>query len=475
MSQTIYKQYVKEKIDQGLAPENIVRDLRAAYPDLPIEQATPLIQYMMSYAVRVPAEPLTAAGESSIGGPMKALAFKKAPDDLDVANAAYFAWLLRLGYPKSDPLSIAEQVKATYPNLTTSQMAQVLKSGQPHVFPVINVLDLARILVNSNLGKATPVEVAQALRSEGVFPGLAADLMAEVLKHAVVFPNISEAEMRAALQAAGYSQSDIDGAIARSFPPPLLNPRETAIRLAAEGKSAGEVATALHTSFPAMRTTDLVQILTDTFKQPPLSPKDLYNALATGGLITANLPPDSPPMIAYDLNYDLTKERVMVMSRAASHAPPGFSAIFKTNALAFEPGEFQNGITDWQPTAFMQIHNAGADRGAAQRYVYFALTTESAWVLTSVQVRTQTNAGSPRPLGIPIIVAIESSPDQNFSAPTVLGSIPTTGGDSVVRTFADPVAFGAGPVYIRLRSITPIPDGSNYVAYGDPKLFGYLL
>jgi hypothetical protein len=464
MSQTTYQQYVKEKLDQGVAPENIVKDLCVAFPDLTIKEATPVIHYLVTCSAQPHAEPST-------GGTKKILAMQKASANRDVANAAHYAWLLLVGFPNSDPLSIAEPVKSMYPSLTVSELAQVLKSTQPPVFPDMQPQEMAIVLVNPNLGQATSVEVAQALRSQGVFPNLAIDSMAAVLKNDLVFPGITEAEMRAALEAAGYLQADIDRVIAKLFPPPVIDPRQMAARLAAEGKTAGEVATALHTSFPGMRTTDLVQILTDTFKQPPLSPKDLFNALAAAGIVTTNLPPDSPPMIAYNLK----QEKPGALSATASQASPGFSAIFATNALAFEPGEFQNGVAPWEPTGFIVIHRAGQGEGPTQRYVYLALTAESAWVLTSLQVRTQTNAGSPRPVGIPITVAIEASPDQSFSAPAVLGKIPTTGGNSVVRTFADPVAFGSGTVYIRLRSITPIPDGSNYVAIGDPKLFGYLL
>jgi YVTN family beta-propeller protein len=155
----------------------------------------------------------------------------------------------------------------------------------------------------------------------------------------------------------------------------------------------------------------------------------------------------------------------------APEIQPGFLGVVGTNCAQFEPGEFVNGVhlNFFAPgqNAFV-THDAGVAQG---RYVFLSLTSPAPWVLQNLTVPIQHNSGSPRS-GIPIQIAVESSPDPAFGVYTTLGILNPSMSPATSLTGAFP--FPAGTVYIRLRSITAIPDGSNYIAYGSLSLSGWL-
>jgi YVTN family beta-propeller protein len=157
----------------------------------------------------------------------------------------------------------------------------------------------------------------------------------------------------------------------------------------------------------------------------------------------------------------------------APEIQPGFLGVFGTNCAEFEPGEFLNGVhlNFFAPgqSAFL-IHNGGVAQGQG-RYVFLSLTSPASWVLQNLLVPIQHNSGSPG-RGIPIQIAVESSSDPAFGVYTTLGILNPSMSPPTRLTGA--FAFPAGTVYIRLRSITAIPDGSNYIAFGSLSLSGWL-
>src|ERR1041385_739460 len=222
MSRTNYHQYVQQKIDGGATAEDVAASLRTEFPDMTLAEAAQVINQMTTVTRKSSFQPqpmlrAKAAKVANAGSPLRA----NLAEDKIVTDAAYQAWLLRLAFPDEDAPAIAEAIQGSYPNLTTRQMAQVLKhnTNQP-VFPNIDPLAMAATLVDPQLGSATVTDVVVALRSPGVFPGLEAIPLARALKAPSVFPNITRDEMIAALKAAGYSETEIASVIAQVFPPP---------------------------------------------------------------------------------------------------------------------------------------------------------------------------------------------------------------------------------------------------------------
>lgn len=148
-------------------------------------------------------------------------------------------------------------------------------------------------------------------------------------------------------------------------------------------------------------------------------------------------------------------------------------ATFTTNASQLEPGKFSNGINSFGSNNNVFIlHNAGANMGANQRYVYLALATQVPIRLTKFAVNVGTNASTHSPTN-PVVFAVEVSPSDNFAGAVSIGSFSSavTTDQTVTMNFEIP----SGITYMRLRVTSAIPDGSNYVAYENVKLVGSVI
>jgi hypothetical protein len=223
MSRTTYEPFVEAMVNEGATPEDIAASLRTEFPEITVSEAAQAINYMTALRRQTSFQPQAFMAHKAelVFSDGAAVAKENLNPDPVVEDAAYRAWLLRLAFPDANSLDIAEPIQDSFPNLTTTQMAQVLKHNSNHpVFPDLEPVLMATTLVDPGLGSATFAEVAAALHSPGVYPDLKAYAMGQVLKTTSVFPNITKEDMTAALKAAGYAQAEIDSAIAQLFPPP---------------------------------------------------------------------------------------------------------------------------------------------------------------------------------------------------------------------------------------------------------------
>ena len=132
MSQSVYEQYIKEKIDQGQAPENIVRDLRAAFPDLTIEEATPVIYYLTTCTKRAQAKTLTTA-EASTGEAVKILAVETDPGELPLPRIPAFRRVVLVTAAAPPVLAGVEHRRDHQrPENAPENERQLLAPGEPH-------------------------------------------------------------------------------------------------------------------------------------------------------------------------------------------------------------------------------------------------------------------------------------------------------------------------------------------------------
>jgi hypothetical protein len=140
-------------------------------------------------------------------------------------------------------------------------------------------------------------------------------------------------------------------------------------------------------------------------------------------------------------------------------------AALASNALPWEPGEFANGVGVFGPgnNVFI-VHNAGTSSGVSQRYVYMGLETQVPLILTKLDVNVGSNAQGNSPDN-PVTIAVEAASTQAFQDVVELGTISTVNGTLSMDTI-----IPRGITFIRLRATSPIPDGSNYIAYSPLTL-----
>ncbi|KAH8883305.1 hypothetical protein GQ53DRAFT_811543 [Thozetella sp. PMI_491] len=170
--------------------------------------------------------------------------------------------------------------------------------------------------------------------------------------------------------------------------------------------------------------------------------------------------------IPFNLNQALS---LSLNVAAAAIGVPGIYADLTTNAAQFEPGEFANGVTNFNPDNVFILHNAGAAFGASQRFAYMGVASQVPFTLQQLQVNIYTNAlGSSA--SNPVVVAVEMSPSDDFANYTSLGTVKSNQGNPQTLALSNPIP--AGITYVRLRSTSPIPDGSNYLAYSGINLAG---
>jgi hypothetical protein len=216
MSQDDITQFVESALSQGTSPQNVAQAL--GQRQLTLEQAAQAVRRLV--ALSRPAA-MRAAAAVAVGPDGVAIAGVGAGDSAadPVEDAAYEAWLLRLALPSASPADIGAQVKANYPNLTFTQIAQVLIHGDPYpVFPDLAAAGMASALADPRLGGTAP-DVATALHT--VYPALAAVDAGRLLMAPGVFPGIDANGMTAALTAAAFAPGDVSAAVAQLFPPPV--------------------------------------------------------------------------------------------------------------------------------------------------------------------------------------------------------------------------------------------------------------
>jgi hypothetical protein len=152
---------------------------------------------------------------------------------------------------------------------------------------------------------------------------------------------------------------------------------------------------------------------------------------------------------------------------------PAISGNLTTNASQWEPGEFSNGVNSFGPgnNVFI-IHNAGTSAGINQRFAYIGVATETPFTLTRLQAVVSSNA-SGHSSAHPVVIAVETSPRDDFLSFHTAGTIRTD--HESPQTLAMDLRIPSGNTYIRLRSTSPIPDGSNYIAYSNVALDGSVI
>ena len=179
-----------------------------------------------------------------------------------------------------------------------------------------------------------------------------------------------------------------------------------------------------------------------------------------------NIPPVGGPSIP--IVFDFNKAPPNALQVPSEPNFLGVKAVFTTNASQWEPGEFVNGVVSFGPNENVFIlHNAGTAQGSNQRYVAVQLNNPVALRLVGMRFRSHTNAFGCSPEN-PVVLAVEAATRDDFADAAVLGTIPTFGGPLAEKSLPLGVrVFPAGPINIRLRSTSPVPDGSNYIAYID--------
>jgi hypothetical protein len=99
----------------------------------------------------------------------------------------------------------------------TTHQSSVAQTAGAVENPFVDPTYLASLLLGAISG-LTPSQVSVALKDPRNYSNLSAYQMGQVLKADHVFPKITPDQMRAALQAAGYSQADIESAMSQLFP-----------------------------------------------------------------------------------------------------------------------------------------------------------------------------------------------------------------------------------------------------------------
>ena len=168
-----------------------------------------------------------------------------------------------------------------------------------------------------------------------------------------------------------------------------------------------------------------------------------------------------------EIVFDFNKAPANALRVTSETNDIGAKAVFTTNALQWEPGEFVNGVVSSQPNEKVFIlHKAGKTYGASQRYVYFQLNSPVPLRLQGMRFRSHSDAFGCSPEN-PVVLAVEAATRDDFTDATVLGTIPTFAGPLAEKYLPLDVRAPVGSINIRLRSTSPIPDGSNYIAYID--------
>ena len=177
--------------------------------------------------------------------------------------------------------------------------------------------------------------------------------------------------------------------------------------------------------------------------------------------------------MAFHLAIDLNQALEISQNVCAITNVPGVSANISTNASQWEPGEFSNGVNSWGPgnNVFI-VHSAGSAAGINQRFAYIGVATRKPFTLTRLQALVFSNAAGHSPTN-PVNIAVEISSEDDFLTFETAGTI-TTHNESP-QILSVNIYIPSGNTYIRLRSTSPIPDGSNFIAYSNITLDGTVI
>ena len=170
-----------------------------------------------------------------------------------------------------------------------------------------------------------------------------------------------------------------------------------------------------------------------------------------------------------ELLYDFNTANVGALNVTTATRVPYIDTVCSTNASLFEPGEFPNGVVSFgSANNVFILHDAGSALNP-QRYLFVAVATQLPFLLTSLSVNIGSNAQGSSPTN-PVVIAVESSSTSGFASVVSLGTIST-----VKTTLVLNDTIQTGITFIRLRALSPIPDGSNYIAYDHLKLTGVVI
>jgi len=194
----------------------------------------------------------------------------------------------------------------------------------------------------------------------------------------------------------------------------------------------------------------------------------IQSSSTTGSISVLNPMAKSPATAddIFSLTYDFkhASDKALLVGVAAP-VQNGLISLLATNALQFEPGEFNNGVTSFGSEKVFILHRGGAAIGQNQRYPYAVIATQQALIVSSVTANFSSNA-SGASLSDPVVVSIEGSTSPDFTGAVTLGSL-----SSVTSTCVTSTLLLKGVSYLRLRCITPIPDDSNYIAFSSISIF----
>lgn len=179
------------------------------------------------------------------------------------------------------------------------------------------------------------------------------------------------------------------------------------------------------------------------------------------------VPPPSSTTVDFQLPLNLDQALELSLNVPGTSNVPNLFSNLTTNSNQWEPGEFNNGV--WGSPKVFGLHNTGANQGSAQRFAYISVASQVPFTLKQLHVQVETNAHGSSASN-PVIIAVEMSPRNDFVGYSTLGTVKShqTGPQSLAMSQSIP----AGMTYIRLRATSPVPDGSNYIAYSKISLAG---
>jgi hypothetical protein len=180
------------------------------------------------------------------------------------------------------------------------------------------------------------------------------------------------------------------------------------------------------------------------------------------------VPPPSGTTVDFQLPLNLNQAVEVSVNVPGTANVPTLYANLTTNSNQWEPGEFLNGVSAWSPNVFC-LHNTGVDLGNAQRFAYIGVASQVPYTLKQLQVQVDTNARGSSSAN-PVTIAVEMSPRNDFVGYSTLGTVKSH--QSTLPSLAMSQSIPAGMTYIRLRATSPVPDGSNYIAYSKISLAG---
>ncbi|KAJ5681610.1 uncharacterized protein N7477_001550 [Penicillium maclennaniae] len=365
---------------------------------------------------------------------------------------------------------MAEVQKRNNGNLTTGLFKQYAESARilynsPEINNVYDAFDTL------NLSGKTDQDIQQFMSAINGFTGFDTTAISLVRGAAVVLMfyklRIASSTIEANAREAGFEVAEVE--------------TSTFGMLDAFGKFVAVVAVVMSVVDTVLEILDIVDVveqcktMCDKLNGPiKASYIDYFNGIkeASKQYKAAITPGPPPPPIGptadFQLPLNLDQALELSLNVPSRANVPTLLANLSTNANQWEPGEFANGVQAWSPNVF-GLHNAGANLGSAQRFAYIGVASQAPFTLKQFQVQIDTNAHGASAAN-PVVIAVELSSANDFAGYSTIGTIQShhTNPQSLTTSQSIP----AGLTYIRLRVTSPIPDGSNYIAYSKIVLSG---